>query len=217
MMGFSLSMAAKNVLYGFGNVLFNGFEFEIKEEDKRQKIPVTIKHFFPFSSWTEDTNSYRLIDKETHDKYDNDSCSTIRAKCAATFIATPIAQSIGLLLNLANRIGKLILLAHLWVPSSQPYNFKDRINEMRKDFFRIISTPLILIGLLFAAAYGATISPYNGRKLYATLERSAYAGSYHRFVLRNKEDLQTALVGLCFQPEPKAHLFGGKMGEKDAW
>jgi len=216
-MGFSLSMASKNVLYGFGNVLFNGFEFDIKEEDKKQKIPITFKHFMPISSWKKDEASGSVIDKETNDKYDDDSCSTIRVKCAATFAATPIAQSIGLLLNLANRIGKLFLFAHLWAPSSESYNFKARITEMGKDLFRVVSTPFILLGLLFASAYGATISPHNGRKLYATLERSAYAGGYHRFILREKNDLQTALIGLCFQPEPKAHLFGGKIGEKNAW
>lgn len=216
-MGFSLSKATKNVLYGFGNVLCNGFEFDIKQEDKKDKTSITIKHFNAFSSWKKDENSRYIIDVTTGDRYDSDSYSTLRKKCAATFVATPIAQSIGLVLNLTNRIGKLFLFAHLWAPSANRYNFKVRLAEMGKDLLRIVATPFILVGLFFAAALGATISPHNGRKLYATLERSAYAGGYHLFILRNKNYLQTALIGLCFQPEPKVHFFGGKIGEKDAW
>lgn len=216
-LGFSPSMAAQNILFGFGNVLFNGFEFQIKQEDKVKKIPITFKHFLPVSSWEKKPNTYVIIDESTKNRYDDDSFNTIRIKCAAIFVATLVAQPIGLFLNLVNRIGKILLFAHFWFPSSKPYHFEARLTEMGKDVLRVVASPFIFIGLLFAAAYGATIRPLDGRKLYATLERCAYSGGYHRFVLRYPNDLQTALIGLCFQPEPILHLFGGKIGEKNAW
>lgn len=211
------SIAAKNIFYGFGNVLFNDFEFNIKQEDRINKFSITLKHFCPINSWEKSEDQYYLIDKSTQEKYSFDSPSTVREKCALAFVVTPLVHTIGLILNLANRITKLILLAHLWCPSPNTYNINERLSEAGKDIARVATTPLILIGLLFASAYGATCRPYDGQKLYATLERFAYQGAYHRFILRNKEDLQNGLVGLCFQPEPRIHLFGGNMGDKDAW
>lgn len=214
-LGFSLEMATKNVFFGLGNVLFNDFEFSVRDDDKKRQIPIQLSHFNLFSSWNLDDPRW-AIDQSTMDKYDNDSIGTLRAKCACLFLATPILQSIGLLLNLANRITKLVLAIHFWSTSDRPYQFEERASEAIKDLFRIITTPLTLVGLTFAAAYGTTISPRNGSKLYATLERWAYAGGYHRYVLRNADDLQVALIGLCFQPEPSAHFFGGTEGP-DNW
>src|SRR5689334_14626974 len=109
-MGFELSMAARNIAYGIGNVLLNGFDFEIKEADRHLKIPITIYDFIPINEWEE--KSDQLIDLSTNNGYDDESISNLRAKCAAIFAGTFILQAIGLVLNAVNRIIKLALFAH---------------------------------------------------------------------------------------------------------
>jgi len=208
--GFSLSMAARNVCYGFGNVLFNGFESDIKEKDLHKKIPITLQHFNPLTTW-EIKDGWKF-DCRTKDRYDYDSNWTLRAKCTALFLSTIFLQTVGLLLNLINRIAKLVVFSHLWVSSPNEYTFKARLKDMGKDLLRVVATPLILFGLIITSIYGI-FRPQDGAKLYATFERIAYAGGYHRFCIRYDDDVQNSFVGLCFQPEPVAHLFGTKMGE----
>lgn len=125
-MGF-LSEVSQELLISFGNILFNGFEFNVKEKDKKSRIPITFRHLMIINSWEKKEGSW--IDKETNDQYNGDSCSEIQTKCAYAFVATLI-QSAGLLLNLANRIGKLSVVAHLWVPSSECYNLEERTTEI---------------------------------------------------------------------------------------
>jgi len=154
----------------------------------------------------------RLIDKGTGDTYYKDDASMARLKCLGCFFATPVVHSVGLVLNIINKVGKLVSFAYFWVPStSEHYNFKARLTEMGKDILRIALSPLILVGLLLAAAYGATISPNNGTKIYGALERFTYAGAYQRFIPEFRErELQVGLFALCFQPESTTHLGGGK-------
>lgn len=47
------------------------------------------------------------------------------------------------------------------------------IGDSFDDFLRIILTPLAIAGLEVSALFGL-LSPYDGRKLYATIERALY-------------------------------------------
>lgn len=208
--------ATINTFKGFGNTIFNGFSSDISERDKAHQVGLQLAHFNPISNWSLD--DYDIVDEITEDKYWDESTSTVRLKCAALFAASWIVQPIGLTLNLLNRIGKIVAFAHLWNPSPEEYCFKARLCEWGKDLMLIVSTPLILVGMLFSALYGATLSPCDGRKLYATFERLAYSGGYQFFALNNGEkDLNSFLLAPCFQPEPKVHLGGGKLGQKNVW
>lgn len=89
---------------------------------------------------------------------------------------------------------------------------------MGKDIALIASTPLILVGMLLSSLYGATLSPLDGRKLYATCERLIYSGGHQAFPI-NEYDIEPHCYFLapCFQPSPKTHLGGGKVGDPTAW
>lgn len=208
--------ASINTCHGFGNILLNGFASDISEEEKKRQVGLKFAHFNPTNQWS--LENYEIVDKTMGDKYCNDSTTTVRLKCAALFVASLIAQPIGLTLNLLNRIAKIFTFAHLWSPSQENYNFKARVCEWGKDILLVISTPLILIGMLFSALYGATLSPYDGRKLYGSLERLAYSGGYQFFTTDNsRKSPHNYLLAPCFQPDPKAHLGGGALGQSNVW
>lgn len=65
------------------------------------------------------------------------------------------------------------------------------------DALRIIASPIAIAGLELAAIYGI-IRPYDGRKLYASIERA----EYRNFILVP-----------CFQPDPTSHALGGDIKE----
>jgi hypothetical protein len=211
-----LKNAAINTFKGFGNTLLNGFASNISERDKVHQVGLKLAHFNPINTWS--LEDYEIVDKGTGDKYCHDSTTTVRLKCAALFAACWIVQPIGLTLNLLNRIVKVVTFSHLWYPSQGEYNFKAHISEWGKDILLIVSTPLIFVGMLFSALYGATVSPYDGRKLYGTLERLAYSGGYQYFSAYYSERTpHNYLLAPCFQPSPKAHLGGGELGKSDVW
>ena len=216
MIAFFFQEATTNVFKGFGNIFFNGFASDLSEEDQ---VRWGFAHFNPISKWSVEEDW--VIDQSTGDEYYDDSTSTIRLKCAGLFAASLILQPIGLTLNLLNKIAKIVTFAHLWKPSEKEYeyNFKARIGEWGKDILLVTFTPLILVGMLFATLYGTTLSPYDGRKLYASCERLVYSGGYQFFHIRGSDgnNLHDFFLAPCFQPYPKAHLGGGKVGEKDVW
>lgn len=110
-------------------------------------------------------------------------------------------SSINLLLNLINRIGKLLTFAYFWHMAPGKYSFAARLIELGKDLFRVVFTPLILLGFLLTSLNGMTFSPYDGRKVYATLERLAYGGGYSQFNRHFRPNLQNAfLAAPDFQP-----------------
>ena len=215
-------MTVPEVAAGWGNVLFNGFDTDIDKDVRKDKIPVTFAHFQPLNQWKEGQYG-RFVDLTTGESYCNDDVGLIRLKCALVFAATVLVQSVGLLLNLVNRIVKVVSFMHLWHPSPNDYQFKARLAEMGEDLLRIVTTPLIFVGFFFASLYGATIRPYDGRKLYATLERAAYAGGQQRFPGRQGSFYGSPpppisyLISPCFQPEPKTHLLGGDINLPNQW
>jgi hypothetical protein len=201
-----------NVFKGFGNVLLNRFNSDLP---KKQQNSIQIAHFNPATQW--ETQGNRILDLGTNESYINDTHKTIRLKCSALFIASFLVQPIGLSLNLLNRISKVALFLHFFKGSQQNSSFKASLIDSTKDLLIVVSTPFILVGMLFSSAYGATLSPLDGRKLYATFERLAYSGGVQRFPTFRQSKVQNYLLAPCFQPEPQGHLGGGSLEESDAW
>lgn len=204
-----------NIFRGLGNTLLNGFDSNISKEDRARLVNIRFADFIPVNQWRK--NYCDLVDMSTGREYFGESTKTVRLKCAATFAASFIVQPVGLTLNLLNRIAKIVTFAHLWHPFQEKYSFKARICEWGMDILRVVLTPLIFIGMLFSSLYGASLSPYDGRKLYASFERLAYSGGYQRFEYGYGKDVHRFLLTPCFQPAPTAHLGGGDLDEVGVW
>ncbi|MFI5333933.1 MAG: hypothetical protein ACHQT8_02055 [Chlamydiales bacterium] len=187
-----ISLAVPNYASSYKKVLLNGF-------DESNHYPVTLSHFNPCSSFQQQEE--QLIDSSNGDHYIDQTLVIMRSKCLLTFLVTPIAQAVGLLLNLVNRIAKLITFAHFWRPPIEaPHgiSLETHVQPIRseaalKDLLRVIFTPMIYIGLELSALYGIFL-PAQGQKLYATFERCAY---------------RRALIAPCFQPIRVRHFFNG--------
>jgi hypothetical protein len=211
-----VKVAAFNGLKGLGNTLLNGFRSDLSKKDRVKLIGIKCAHFNPYSKWK--VKRWSIVDQTTGEKYNNDSKTVIRRKSAAVFGVVIAVQPIALLLNVINRIGKILTFAHFWNPSKEKYSFSARLTEWAMDILRVVLTPIIYLGMLFGALLGATCSPHNGRKIYATWERFTFSGGYQFFRIDPSQKLPHSwLIAPCFQPEPKVHLGGGKMGLPDVW
>lgn len=179
-------------------------------------MTVSIRDFQPINNWMPDFKGEKytccskhtedplfIIDESTNRRYSNESQHVTGLKCFLLTLGTPVVHSIGSLVNLIYRIAKLITLSHFWIMQGEGQNnsFKARLGEAGEDLLRLVATPFAPLGLELAALYG-TIRPYDGRKLYASIERGIYGNS---------------ILAPCFQPDPKYHAFGGEMGDKDAF
>lgn len=201
------------------NVLFNGFQLDISEKDKKTArfVATNLAHFDLSNQWKPTTFSRWIQDSITGDLYLNEEASLIQKKCAAVFFGTLILHSVGLVLNAINRILKWITLAHFWVPSpDNKYHFTARIKESVADLLRVVFTPLIFVGLLLFSLYGASY-PNDGRKGYASLARIAYKGGYKIFRIFPNDLFMYYLIAPCFQPEAAGHAFGGSLRQKNQW
>lgn len=104
----------------------------------------------------------------------NEPKDTIRYKCSWLTLCTPFVHLVAALVNIVYRIIKLVTFSHFWIPKPwYYYSFQARLEEAGADLLRIVATPIALIGLELAAIYGI-FSPYNGRKIYGTIERAQY-------------------------------------------
>ena len=173
---------------------------------------IILNDFKPINNWKVDTDGPKwknskepayLIDQSTGRKYWNESKGTVRVKCFLLTLGTPIVHAVASAINVAYRILKLVSFSHFWMPKKKEssYNFKARLGDAGKDLLRVITQPWAILGLTFTAIYGV-FSPYDGRKLYATIERAQYG----HFILAP-----------CFQPSPEKHFFGGNPQERNAW
>ena len=99
----------------------------------------------------------------------------VRIECAGLTVMTPFFHPIACITNVAYRILKLATLSHFWSEKDgeTKYDFKARLADAGKDLLRIVATPISILGLELAAIYG-TFRPYDGRKLYASIERATY-------------------------------------------
>lgn len=180
--------AARHIGERFGEVLKN-------DCDERYNRSVSFSHFLPYTSFENG------VDLSNGDQYWEDDPNTTRLKCLGLVAATPIIHGIGLMLNLANRIAKIVSFAHFWHSSSDHLSLSEKSWSFGKDLLRVAFSPIIYIGLELSALYGLAL-PDSGRKLYATFERCAYG----------KE-----LLAPCFQPYAARHLGGGIPGKKNEW
>ena len=172
---------------------------------------VCLGDFHPWNQWELDqTVVYRdtrvpkyILDQTTGRRYLNESKGTVRMKCFLLLLGTPIVHSIGLIVNVAYRALRLLTLYHFWKDIGEDihYDFGARVYDAGTDFLRICTSQIAFFGLQVAALYGV-LTPYNGRKLYATIERAQYGRS---------------ILAPCFQPEPKYHLMGGDIEMQNAY
>jgi hypothetical protein len=144
-----------------------------------------------------------LIDQTTNRRYLNESKGTVGFKCFLLALGTPFVQSISSIVYVVYRILKLISLSHFWIGKNEEANssFKARLADAGEDLLKIVAAPVSILGLELAAIYG-WFRPYDGRKLYASMERAIYGHS---------------ILAPCFQPDPTHHAFGGDINRKDAF
>jgi hypothetical protein len=172
-------------------------------------MSIILGDFRPVNEWKpEDTRSLGfaiyIIDQTTQRKYLNESKCIVRMKCALCTLGTPLVHAITSIVNVVYRIFKLITFVHFWLQKQDEnkYDFKARLADAGADMLRIIATPLAIVGLELSALYGLCSRPYDGRKLYATIERATYGRS---------------ILAPCFQPEPTSHFFGGDINKIDVF
>lgn len=126
-----------------------------------------------------------LIDQSTGRKYWNESLIVVSFKCLLLTLGTPIIHTIAAVISVVYRIFKILILPE----------------DAGEQALKLLATPFAVIGLELAAIYGI-FNPYDGRKLYASIERALY--SRH-------------LLAPCFQPDPQFHFFGGDPNQRDAF
>lgn len=172
---------------------------------------VTFKDFQPINRWKVDSEgpqwSYGvkepqfIIDQTTGRRYFNESKGVVGFKCFLVTLGTPFVHLPAAVINLAYRVAKVVSGSHFWMPTSSTSTFKARLAEAGKDLLRIVATPIAVVGMELAAIYGM-IRPYDGRKLYASIERAQY-GNF--------------ILAPCFQPDPTQHALGGDINKKNAF
>lgn len=160
------------------------------------------------SYFLDEPNNHKPLhvrDFTTERLYLNEPTNVVQGKSILLFIGSPLIHGIASVVNMLYRIGKLLIGYHFWPKKGKTYNLKASLENAYFDLLRIFSTPLAIVGLTYAALYGV-FRPYDGRKLYASIEKWQYNG----FTLAR-----------CFQPaqynpqkdrnEYKGHTFGFKI------
>ncbi len=184
------------------NTTIGYFRIALHDLDESRNPPIKFSHFIPCNRWDAGQNNLYTVDRSNGDVYLNDSPKVKRLKCLALVVATPIVQAVGLLLNVANRVAKLMTLSHFWyADQSFDGSFKDRLFTFCTDVLRVACTLIFYVGLELSAVYGL-MRPNDGGKLYATFERCAYGRH---------------LLAPCFQPSPTSHLGGGDLRVANSW
>ena len=172
---------------------------------------VTIKHFNPFNKFEVDHSGSRysdgyskyVVDKTTGDRYWNEPGCVVGSKSFGLAWATPFVHTFALIAMAIFRAARTAIGYHFWKDTCgwRKVSISQRFIDFAADIFKIVMTPISLVGLELSALYGC-VSPNNGRKLYASFERVAY-GNF--------------IIAPCFQPSPKRHLLGGNANERGAW
>ncbi len=137
-----------------------------------------------FDSEAPDVPAY-LTDQSTGRRYWNESLPVVSFKCLLLAVGTPIVHTIAAVISAVCRIFIILSLSE----------------DAGEHALKLLATPFAVVGLELAAIYGI-FNPYDGRKLYASIERALY--SQH-------------LLAPCFQPDPKSHLFGGNINQRNAF
>lgn len=164
-------------------------------------MKVTLKDFCPINQWVVDptpdapdhgrwcsnNEPIYLIDQTTGRAYWNESKTCVAIKCGLLAIATPFGHTVASAINVGIRLKRII---------------SGTSKEPGMDLARIVATPIGIVGLELAAFYGVIGNPYDARKIYGSGERFLYGRD---------------VFAPCFQPDPKAHFFGGDPSKKNAF
>lgn len=144
----------------------------------------------------------RFVVDEFGRRYLNEPCSVIRFKCALLIVGTPFIHTSVAVVSVFKRVFKLVEATHFWeIKRESTFASKIECIEAKESLLKILASPFAVLGLEFAAIYGI-IAPYDGRKLYASIERVQYG---------------RPILAPCFQPDPKRHLLGGNINQKVAF
>lgn len=175
---------------------------------------ITLQDFNPINnwildnqgpSWVDDNDTLiptYIIDQSTGRKYWNESPDIISFKCVLLTIGSPIVQPLALLVaGVGLNALKILSLSHFWNPDDVNSSLTERLCDVFVDLLKILSSPLALITLEISAFYGI-FNPYDGRKLYASVEKAYY---------------NNAFLAPCFQPDPNRHAFRGDPKKRNAF
>jgi hypothetical protein len=174
-------------------------------------MDISIKDFQLLNAWKPDWDGQawpdgdpvHLIDVATGRKYWNESRGVVRYKGVLLALGTPIVHTVAAVASVAKRTLLLLSGYRLWAPKEgeREYDLKARLKDAGIDIFKIASAPLTLVGLELAALY-TVFRPYDGRKVYASLERAQFGGP---------------VLAPCFQPDPASHFFGGDPNQRNSY
>ncbi len=143
------------------------------------------------ATWKNAPNTPKfIIDKTTGKRYLNESKDTVRDKCILLFLGTIPIQPILFIINSVKLFPKTLSNIALQIKEG---NYKKVVKDIAKKIARVVFFPFTLLALVLAAFYGI-VNPYDGRKLYASIERVGLVGPI--------------LLAPCFQPNPTSHFFG---------
>ncbi len=130
-----------------------------------------LQNLRPINDWKIE-GSY-LVDIKTGKTFENQKKSSLRGKAVGLSLVTPLAHMALAIANIAYRLLRTVSCYHLWKKQDGPYDFKARSLEMGKDALNLVTQPLALLALEVSAIY-MLVSPYNGMKLYDTIEEAQY-------------------------------------------
>lgn len=139
-----------------------------------------------------------IVNMTSGRRYLNESEGTVGIKCFLLTLATPIVQTVCCLALAAFSLMKLLVLYPLWKPVNGLESRKQAVVDEVKGLLLNLVAPVLLE---LSAIYGM-FSPYNGRNLYASLERAVYGDGF---------------LAPCFQPSPYRHFFGGDINKQNAY
>ncbi|MEX1012244.1 MAG: hypothetical protein WD595_01020 [Waddliaceae bacterium] len=142
---------------------------------------LTLGDFQPFNNWELVQNKGKtpyLLDATTGKKYLYEDKVTIGLQCLILTIGTPSLQLTASIVNIAYRILKLVTLSHFWIhkPEEKSYSIKGRVKDAGLDLLRVVTQPIAVVGLQLSAIYGL-FRPYDGRKLYSSIELAQYGNT----------------------------------------
>lgn len=197
-----------NTIKGFCNILTALPITTLSKQQRDKYLPLGINYFLP-CRWG--VKGAYVIDQLTGDKYYKESKKIVRRKCIALCFSTLLFQPIGITFMILNAIFQFATCMPFYGKYKNSDSSITSFSNMITLIFRVVTSPIIFIGLFLSALTGSFISPYYGRKLYASFERFLYAGGKERISLNGKTSYPSRfLLAPCFQPSPTTHLGGGR-------
>jgi len=186
---------------------------------------VTLRDFQPYNTWRIQDSGQRYdggepvfyhLDMSSDKIYSYQSPKCLRYKCVALLLWTVIAHVI----KIAKRVFDVATLYCFCSHddhSRSRYSLKERVTNLIQDPLKTLATPLLVILLEISAFYGV-FNPFDGRKLYATVERAAYQWFGMEGVDIFCRPDRPYYCAPCFQPGQEIrHALGGDPNKPEAW